>query len=140
MSEENKAITRRIFEEVWGAHNADSVEKYFAAGFINHPELPGVPQGAEGIKALVSLFAGAFSDEEQVIEDQIAEGDRVVTRWSTTGTHTGEYAGIPATGKRVKTTAITIYRFEGGKAVEGWSEYNSLETMQQLGVVPTPGG
>jgi predicted SnoaL-like aldol condensation-catalyzing enzyme len=130
MSEENKAITRRIFEEVWGAHNADSVEKYFAAGFINHPELPGVPQGAEGIKALVSLFAGAFSDEEQVIEDQIAEGDRVVTRWSTTG----------ATGKRVKTTAITIYRFEGGKAVEGWSEYNSLEAMQQLGVVPTPGG
>lgn len=140
MSEENKALTRRIFEEVWGAHNSDNVEKYFAAGFISHPELPGLPRGPEGIRVLVSQFAGAFSDEEQVIEDQIAEGDRVVTRWTSTGTHSGEYAGIPATGKRVKVTAITIYRFEGGKAVEGWTEYNSLEMMQQLGVVPAPGG
>ena len=140
MSDENKAINRRIFDEVWGAHNTDNVEKYFAPSFTSHPELPGVPQGPEGIKMLAGLFAGAFSDNDLVIEDQIAEGDKVVTRWSSTETHVGEYMGIPATGKRVKTTAITIYRFEGGKAVEGWTEYNSLELMQQLGVVPTPGG
>ena len=89
---------------------------------------------------LVGLFAGAFSDNDLVIEDQIAEGDKVVTRWSSTETHVGEYMGIPATGKRVKTTAITIYRFEGGKAVESWTEYNSLEQMQQLGLVPPLGG
>ena len=140
MSEENKAVARRIFDEVWGAHNTDNVEKYFAASFTNHPELPGVPKGPEGIKLLVGMFKGAFSDVEQIVEDQIAEGDRVVTRWSSTGTHAGEYMGAPATGKRIKTTAITIYRFEGGKAVEGWTEYNSLDMMQQLGVVPSPGG
>jgi steroid delta-isomerase-like uncharacterized protein len=140
MSEENKAVNRRIFDEVWGTHNLDNVEKYFAASFTSHPELPGVPQGPEGIKALVGMFAGAFSDTDLAIEDQIAEGDRVVTRWSATDTHVGEFMGVPATGKRVKTTAITIYRFEGGKAVEGWTEYNSLEQMQQLGVVPPPEG
>lgn len=140
MSDGNKAIARRIFDEVWGAHRVDKVDDYFAADFVNHPETPGVPQGSEGIKTLTQMFEGAFEDEYQVIEDMIAEGDEVAIRWSSTPTHTGPYLGIPATGKQVHVTAITIYRFKDGKAVEGWSEYNSVELMQELGAITAMAG
>ena len=100
----------------------------------------GLAPGRVALEAWVAMLDTAFPDRQVTIEDVVAEGDRVVTRWSSTGTHVGEYMGAPATGKRIKTTAITIYRFEGGKAVEGWTEYNSLDMMQQLGVVPSPGG
>lgn len=140
MSEENKAIARRIFEEVWGAYNLDKVEEYYAADLIDHNELPGFPPGREGVKASVSMFASALSDNDIAVEDQIAEGDKVVTRWSSTATHTGELLGIPATGKRIKVTGINIDRFEGGKVVESWGEYDSMGLMQQLGVVPPSGG
>lgn len=140
MSEENKALDRRIFEEVWGAYNLDKVEKYFAADLVNHNEVPGLPPGREGVKAMVNIFAGAWSDANLVIDLQIAEGDKVVTRWSSTATHTGELLGIPATGKQIKGTGISISRFEGGKVVESWGEYDSIGMMQQLGVVPPPGG
>jgi steroid delta-isomerase-like uncharacterized protein len=136
MSEENKALARSIFAEVWGANDVNKVDKYFAANFVTHPELPGMPQGSEGVKAQVRMFASALSDSHNVIEDLFAEGDKVAIRWSATGRQTGEFVGIPATGKQFKTTALTIYRFKDGKAVEGWTEYNSLEMMQQLGVVP----
>jgi steroid delta-isomerase-like uncharacterized protein len=139
MSEENKAIVRRIFDEVWGAHREDRVEAYFATDLVQHPELPGLG-GFEGVKASVRMFAAAISDDSNVIEDMIAEGDRVAIRWSATGTHTGELLGIAATGKPIVTTAITIYRFRDGKVVEGWTEYNSLEMMQRLGVIPQLGG
>lgn len=140
MSEENKAIARRIFEEVWGAYNLDKVEEYYAADLIDHNELPGFPPGREGVKASVSMFASALSDNDIAVEDQIAEGDKVVTRWSSTATHTGELLGIPATGKRIKVTGINIDRFEGGKVVESWGEYDSMGLMQQLGAVPPSGG
>ena len=137
MSEENKALDRRIYEEVWGALNLDNLEKYIAADYVDHNELPGLPPGREGVKAMVNMFASAYSDMNLVIEDQIAEGDKVVTRWSSTATHTGELFGVPATGKQIKVTGITISRFEGGKVVESWGEYDSMGTMQQLGVVPS---
>lgn len=136
MSEDNKTLARHIFDEVWGATDVNKVDKYFAANFVTHPELPGMPQGSAGVKAQVSMYAGALSDAHNAIEDLFAEGDKVVIRWSATAKQTGEFAGIPATGKQFKTTAITIYRFKDGKVVEGWTEYNSLEMMQQLGVVP----
>jgi steroid delta-isomerase-like uncharacterized protein len=139
-SEENKALDRRIYEEVWGAFNLDNVEKYYAADYVDHIAFPGLPPGREGVKATVNMFASAWSDLKLVIEDQIAGGDKVVTRWSTTATHTGELLGIPATGKQIKVTGIGISRFEGGKVVESWTEYDSIGMMQQLGVVPPPGG
>jgi steroid delta-isomerase-like uncharacterized protein len=140
MSEENKALDRRIFEEVWGAYDLDKVEKYFAADYVNHNEVPGLPPGREGVKAMVNMFASAWSDAKLVIDVQIAEGDKVVTRWSSTATHTGELLGVPATGKQIKVTGITISRFKGGKVVESWGEYDSIGMMQQLGVVPAPAG
>jgi steroid delta-isomerase-like uncharacterized protein len=140
MSEENKALDRRIYEEVWGAYDLENVEKYFAADYVDHTALPGLPPGREGVKATVNMFASALSDTKLVIDDQIAEGDKVVTRWTSTTTHTGEFLGIPATGKRIKVTGIGISRFEGGKVVESWTEYDSIGMMQQLGVVPQPGG
>lgn len=138
MSEDNKTITRHIFDEVWGAYNVNKVEQYFAPNYINHPEMPGMPKGNEGVKAQVRMFASAVSDNKHTIEDLLADGDKVVIRWSATAKQTGELVGIPATGKQFKVTAINIYRFVGGKVVEGWNEYDSLGMMQQLGAIPAP--
>ena len=140
MPEDNKSIARRIYNEVWRVNDASKVDTFFAANYVNHPELTGLPTGREGVKTSVKMFASALSNVNWVVEDMIAEGDKVVIRWSMTAKQTGEFIGVPATGKQLKSTGINIYRFEGGKVVEGWVEYNSLEMMQQLGVVPTPGG
>ena len=140
MLEENKALARRVLEDLVVKMDLEKIDEYFAADVIVHVPFLEMPPGRQGIRQLYSSFPDAIADVDLRFEDQIAEGDRVVTRWSSTNTHAGEYMGAPATGKRIKTTAITIYRFEDGKAVEGWTEYNSLDMMQQLGVVPSPGG
>ena len=138
MSEENKAIARRIFEEVWGAYNLDKVEEYYAANLIDHNELPGFPPGREGVKASVSMFASALSDNDIAVEDQIAEGDKVVTRWTAHGTHQGELMGIPATDKSSTITGINVDRITNGKIVESWGIFDQFGMMQQLGVISMP--
>jgi steroid delta-isomerase-like uncharacterized protein len=89
---------------------------------------------------MVTMYRSAFPDMRVTIEDLVAEGDKVAARWSVTGTHRGELMGIPATGKRVTVTGIEINRFAGGKLVEHWESFDQLSMMQQLGVVPAPGG
>jgi predicted ester cyclase len=89
---------------------------------------------------MVGMLASAFSDNEVTVDDQIAEGDKVVTRWSSKGTHSGEFFGIPATGKRVAGKGIGISRIVDGKIVEEWGESDMLGMMQQLGVIPPPEG
>jgi predicted ester cyclase len=85
------------------------------------------------------MFLSAFPDTKMTIEDQLAEGDKVTTRWTATGTHTGELMGIPATGKAVTVTGFDITRYSGGKSVEHWGQFDQMGMMQQLGVIPTPG-
>jgi len=140
MSEENKALFRRFVEEVWQDGNVDAIDKYYAAHYVDHNAPPGMPPGREGVKAFAAMLASAFSDAVVTVEDQIAEGDRVVTRWSAKNTHTGEFLGIPATGKQVTVTGITLGRIAGGKLVEEWSQSDMMGLMGQLGVVPPPGG
>jgi predicted ester cyclase len=140
MSEENKALARRILEDLVVALNLDNLDVYFADDVVVHVPFLDLPPGREGLRVLYSSFPGAISDVALTIEDQIAEGDRVVTRWSSEFTHTGDLFGVPATGKRVKQSGIMIYRIKGGKVVEQWAEANMLGLMQQLGVVPPPGG
>lgn len=140
MSEENKALARRILEDLVVAQNLDNIDEYFAADVVVHVPFLDLPSGLEGLRALYSSFPGAISDVALSFEDQIAEGDRVVTRWSSAFTHTGELFGVPATGKRVKQSGIMIYRIKGGKVVEQWAEANMFGLMQQLGAVPPPGG
>lgn len=139
MSEENKAIVRRVFEEFWNEGKMATLDEVFAEDVVNHGLPPGLPPGIEGTKAYLGMFKSAFPDTQMTVEDQIAEGDTVVTRWTGTGTHSGELMGIPATGKQVTVTGIDVHRFAGGQIVEAWGEFDQMGMMQQLGVVPEPG-
>jgi predicted ester cyclase len=90
------------------------------------------------LKQYAAMNLGAFPDVRVSVEDQIAEGDMVVTRWTATGTHTGELMGIPPTGRRIEISGITINRFSGGRIAEDWYQSDDLGMMQQLGVIPWP--
>ena len=139
MSEQNKAIARRGYKEIWSKGDLAVVDEIYAPNVVLHdPSAPGV-QGHEGIKQLVTMNRTAFPDLHFTIEDQIAEGDKVVTRWMAGGTHQGEFNGIPATGRKGSVTGITISRIAGGKIVEENTNWDTLGLLQQLGVIPPMG-
>ena len=139
-AEQNKATTRRIFEEVWNKGNLTVIDETSAANVVNHFIPPGMAAGAEGFKQFVMLYRGAFPDLRFTLDDVIAEGDQVVTRWTTHATHTGPLMNIPPTGKQTTVTGITIGRFDAnGKAAEAWATFDQLGLLQQLGVIPMPG-
>ena len=138
--EQNKAIVRRYWEQVWNQGNLAVVDELIASDFDGHP-LPSDPnfgRGPAGQKQLVGMYRTAFPDVRMAIEDMTAEGDRVAVRWTARGTNTGEMMGMPATGKPVRVTGIIINRIAAGKMVEGWGNFDALGMLQQLGVIPTP--
>ena len=141
-TEENKALIRLYYEEIDAAakddRGASVLDAFVAPTFVNRNPSPGFTPDLEGLKQAYEHFLGANPDGYHVVEDMIAEGDKVMTRLSAYGTHTGELFGIPPTDERVSMTAIAIHRLEDGKIVEHWSELDNLGLMQQLGVVPTP--
>lgn len=135
--EENKTVVRRFLEEIFTAGNLELVDELFAPDYVLHdPVLPDEVRGPEGMKRYVSMYRAAYPDTRFTIEDQIAEGDEVVTRWTGQGTHEGELMGISPTGKQVTVTGIEVDRVSGGKIQETWVNYDALGMMQQLGVVP----
>lgn len=139
-TEENKANTRRFYEEVWGKGNLDIADEFSAQNFVDHNQFdPNLPQGIDGFKQLVPMFRTAFPDIQFTIDDMIAEGDKVVSRLTIQATHKGEFMGIPPTGKQTTITGIDIVRIVGGKMVERWGEVDMLKLMQELGAVPPPG-
>jgi steroid delta-isomerase-like uncharacterized protein len=136
--EENKAIARR-FVQVWGKGELDIIDE------LASPELsvyyPSFPQGIKGsavFKQKLTDFRSVLTDADLQIEEEIAEGDKVVIRWSYSGIHQGNIAGVPGTGKRIKWTGITIYRIADGKVVEERGEENHLSLLRQIGVLPEP--
>lgn len=136
--ETNTTVASRWYEEVFNAGKIELIDELFAPNFVDHD--PGNPlPGFEGLRQLVSMYRSAFPDLRLTIEDEITEGDRVVTRFTGRGTHKGPLMGIPPTGKRVTITAIDILRFENGRIVEHWGNQDLLGMMQQLGVIPAPG-
>ncbi|MBI4641059.1 MAG: ester cyclase [Candidatus Tectomicrobia bacterium] len=135
MSQENKAIVRRAIEEVWNKRNPAAIDEIYAANYVIHNPPGGISPNREGLKQWVSMVLAAFPDTHWTVEDQIAEGDKVVTRLTIRSTHTGEFMNIPSTGKQVVVTAITISRIERGKIQEGWANWDALGMMQQLGTV-----
>jgi steroid delta-isomerase-like uncharacterized protein len=138
-AEENKAVTRRFLEEIFTAGNLALVEELFAPDYVLHdPSVPQEVRGPEGMKQYVAMYRAAYPDTRFTIEDQIAEGDEVVTRWVGRGTHQGELMGIAPTGRVVTVTGIEIDRIAGGKIEETWVSYDALGMMQQLGVAPSP--
>lgn len=138
MSLDNKAVTRRIVDEVWGKGNASVVDELFAEDYVDRsPGLPpDLPRGREGISQLLSTFNTAFPKREVRAEDEIEQGDKVIVRWSFRGTQQGEFMGIPATGKEATFGGITIYRMRDGKVVEEWTQADMMGLMQQLGAIP----
>jgi steroid delta-isomerase-like uncharacterized protein len=139
-TETNKAIIRRFFEEAFGKGNLAVVDEIVAPDQVNGGPgaLPGMPNGPEGSKMLIKAYRNAFPDLHFTIDEQIVEGNTVVTRWSAHGTHTGELAGIPATGKRTTVVGLGVDRVENGKIVESWGLFDQFGMLQQLGVIPVP--
>ena len=137
-TEQNKAVVRRVFEELVNKGNMSAADELLAADYVNH-DMPAPAPGAEGFKLIIGMFRTAFPDITVTLDDALAEGDRVVTRGVFTGTHKGEFMGIPATGKKVAVKYLDIWRLENGKCKENWVQMDMLGLMQQLGVVPTPG-
>ena len=137
-TESNKAIARRFLEEVFGQGKLAVADEIVAPDHVDHGPgaLPGMPPGPEGSKRLVTVYRNAFPDVHFTIDEQIAEGDKVVTRWTGHGTHKGELAGIPATGKSATVTGIGVDRVVNGKIVESWGIFDQFGMMQQLGVIP----
>jgi predicted ester cyclase len=127
-AEENKAVVRREQEELWNhTGNLDAAEELFAA------------EQAEAARQEAADFRQGFPDVLSTIEDLIAEGDKVVARWTSHATHQGEYMGITPTGKEVEFTGISLYRIEGGKIAESWNVEDELGLMRQIGAIPGPG-
>ena len=138
-TEDNKALVRRMFEEVWNQGNIARIAEFYSPAHVEHTS-SGPVHGQEGYKQYVMIYRTAFPDAHYTVEDQLAEGDKVVTRWSARGTHQGPLMGIPPTGKQGTVTGIGIARFEGGKIVEVWSEFDALGMFQQLGLMILPPG
>lgn len=137
MADDGKRITRQVIEEVFNKGRLDLVDELIAPKYIGHdPALPQDIAGPDAQRELVAGYRAAFPDLSLSIDDQIAEGDRVVTRWKARGTQTGDLWGIAATGKEVTVTGTTIDRIKDGRIVESWTNWDALGLMQQLGVVP----
>jgi steroid delta-isomerase-like uncharacterized protein len=139
MSEQNKALSRRLIEEAFNKGNLTTVDEVYAGNLVNHSAPPGMAADREGTKQFIGMYRAAFPDLHTAIADQIADGDKVATRWTAQGTNKGSLFGAPATGKRATIAGITIDRIDGGKIVETWNTYDQLGMMQQLGLVPKPG-
>lgn len=139
MSDQNKAAARRFFE-LWESGNADQFDEVVAADAVDHDPQRPFPddRGVEAARKTADMFMAAFPDTTYTIEQQVAEGDLVVTRWIARGTHEGELMGIPATQKSVEVSGIAIDRFSDGKIVESWGNWDTIGLMQQLGAIPAP--
>ena len=119
--EANKALVRRLFEEVIPAGDPSAMRELVAPGFLDHDPLPGQPAGVEGAEYVVSTMHGAHPDIRFAIDHLVAEGDLVVARWTLRGTNTGPMLGQPPTGRRVELSAIVIFRIADGMITERWA-------------------
>ena len=137
MSDSNKTLVRRLFDEVWNKGHQQVADELFAQNYNHHDSSsPDLGRGPESEKKRVTLYRNAFPDIRFTVEDLIAEGESVTARWSCHGTHKGELNGIAPTGKQFTISGISVARFTNGKMIEGYVNWDALGMMQQLGVVP----
>src|ERR687897_851267 len=131
--EKNKALVRWWWEEVWVKGNVAATDEFMAPDYVDHPNLPGLPSGPEGMKQALTYYRAASPQLQATLDDILAEGERVALRWSARGTHLGEWLDVPPTGHHFTMSGITIYRIAEGKAVEGWNsiEVNPTEEEQR---------
>src|SRR5438874_2584630 len=138
-TDSNKALMRRYYEEVWAKADKGAERELVAEDVVDHMPMPGQAPGRAGHTQILDMVAGAFPDRRFAIEDLIAEGDKVVGRWTMNATHSGAMMGIPATGKAVQMSGMDCGRWRDGKLVELWHIEDMLGMWMQLGLVNMPG-
>ncbi len=136
--EGNKEVVRRYYEEVFNKGELDALDELAVAEYEEHDPLPGQETGRDGLRNRVTMLIAAFAPQF-TIEDLIAEGDRVVARWTNSGVHRADFMGIPPTERTVNVTGIDVHRLQDGKMVEHWHVVDMLSMLVQLGVVTLPG-
>ncbi len=140
MSAGNKALIRRLYEEVWNQRKFEVINEIISPSHaLQAPNVAGSAVGPDAYKRQVLRFLEGYPDLHWTIEDTIAEEDKVVACWTISGTQGGEYLGIPATNKKVSVDGITIHHIANGKIMDSYSNWDALGMMQQLGVVPALG-
>jgi steroid delta-isomerase-like uncharacterized protein len=128
-----------VIEEIFGEGRLDLANEIISTDFVGHdPALPEPTRGPEGLRQAAAGYRAAFSDLTCTVDQQVAEGDTVVTRWTARGTHDGDFFGIAPTGKQATVTGISIDRIVDGKVVEDHTNWDTFGLMQQLGVIPAP--
>lgn len=137
-TENNKHLVKRFNDEFIIGGRSASADELLAANFVDHTAMPGMSSGPAGVKQFFALLKAAFPDLRVMIYDQVAEGDKVVTRKAFLATHQGDFMGIPPTGKEVTISVIDIIRLANGQMVEHWAVVDQLGLMQQLGAIPAP--
>ena len=135
MSEENKTVVKRFVTEYQNGRDEDVMRELCAVDVVDHAAAPGLPPGLDGVKVFHDAFHAAFSGLHADIHQQVAEDDLVVTRKTFYGTHTGDFMGIPPTGREVEIGVIDILRIRDGQITEHWNQLDQLGLLRQLGVL-----
>ena len=138
MPEDNKTIARRIINDIINGKRHEQIDTLVSPSYVYHGPGGMEVRGPEGFKQLINMYLTAFPDLRMTIDDLIAEGDKVVTRWTGRGTHRGDLAGIAPTGKTATVTGIIISRFAGNKLVEDFESFDEVAMLRQLGVSTLP--
>lgn len=138
-TEANKGTVKRFYEEVLNAGNVALLDELAVQDYDEHSPFPGQPNGIEGLRARVGAILGAFRPVF-TLHELVAEGDTVVAYWTNTGTHQGEFMGLPPSGKTVTISGIDVHRLRDGRLAEHWHVIEQLQMLQQLGVIPMPQG
>jgi steroid delta-isomerase-like uncharacterized protein len=135
MSEQNKTLARRWFEDLFSRGNLDAANEILSAEFVDHLTHED-ERGLEELKHYVGIYRDAFPDIQDTVEDVVAEGDKVVVRWMSSGTHQGEFMGVAPTGRHVTFTGMRLFRIAANKIVESWVNIDERGLQEQLGAVP----
>ena len=139
MSEENKRLVSRIYDEAISSGFYDVIDELISPNYVSH----GLPKsltksmnGSQGFRQTIETIRSGFPDLYMLVEEQIAEGDQVSNQGYITGTHRGEFLGVPASGQQIKVNVISIWRFENSKVLENWVQIDFMSLMQQIGAIP----
>lgn len=136
-AEDNKALCSRFYQEAINGGNLELIDELVAEDFVDHEEAPGLEPNREGLKKFFAMMRTAFPDLKIDVEFMLADGDKVAAYLTMSGTHSGEFMGMPPSGKKFSIPTVDIVRFADGKAAEHWGVTDVLTMMQQLGVGPS---
>jgi predicted ester cyclase len=136
-TEHHKQLIERLYTDVFNQHQPALVEHLAVADYVEHAPLPGQREGRAGLLDRTTMITDGLSPQF-TIDDVVAEGDRVAVRWTNSGIHSGEFLGIPPTGRTYQIAGIDIYRIQAGLLAEHWHVIEEMALMQQLGLLPSP--